>query len=108
MNRPSWGESTPSARQMCRRVRQRCPRARVIIGIWQHRAKLEELSERVQPARPDSVVTTLASAIDEIEHALGRTDVPMKPAPGRDAAKPPPPPGETPPPHPAKQRMPSK
>ncbi len=75
-----------SARQMCRRLRQKCPHARIIAGIWQHRANLPELSERMQPARPDAVVTTLAAAMSEIERALGRQDPPIKlipePAPG--------------------------
>lgn len=60
-----------AARQMCRRVRQRCPTAHVIVGIWEHRARFDELVERMQPAHPDAVVTTLPAAMDEIDHVLG-------------------------------------
>lgn len=62
-----------AARQMCRRVRQFCPGTLVIAGVWQHRANFGELIDRLRPVHPDAVVTTLAAALDEIDHALHRT-----------------------------------
>lgn len=76
-----------AARQMCRRVRQRCPKSHIIVGIWQHGAPFEELAERMQPAHPDAVVTTLGAAIDEIDHALtAPADAERKTAPPQPAA----------------------
>lgn len=60
-----------SARQMCRRLRLRCPDAKLLVGVWQHRASLGELNDRISATRPDAVAVTLRAAIDELEKLLG-------------------------------------
>lgn len=60
-----------SARQMCRRIRLRCPDTKLLVGVWQHRATLAELNDRISATRPDAVAATLRAAIDELEKLLG-------------------------------------
>ncbi len=56
-----------AARQMCRRVRLRCPGARVLIGMWQYLGALTALTEGMSSSPPDAIVTSLRSAVEELE-----------------------------------------
>jgi hypothetical protein len=56
-----------AARQMGRRLRARSPGTPVLVGVWRHRASLEELEKRLHGSHPDEVVTTLADAVEQIE-----------------------------------------
>ncbi|HUR60657.1 MAG TPA: hypothetical protein VM029_23245, partial [Opitutaceae bacterium] len=81
-----------AARQTCRRIRLRCPRARVVVGVWQQRADLDALRDRISATRPDAAVSTLRSAVAELEKLLagpsrsttpfvGHVDQPLAPRP---------------------------
>ncbi|MEO6245493.1 MAG: AI-2E family transporter, partial [Opitutaceae bacterium] len=47
------------ARQMCGRLKMRSPEKPVLVGVWRHRASLEQLGRRLQSGRPNQIVTTL-------------------------------------------------
>ena len=81
-----------AARQMCRRVRLRYPKARVVVGVWQPRADLNALRDRISATRPDAAVSTLRSAVAELEKLIagpsrsaapfsGHVDQPLAPLP---------------------------
>ncbi len=56
-----------AARQMCSRLKMRSPDTPVLVGVWQHRASVEELGKRLQSSRPDRIVTSLRSAVEQLE-----------------------------------------
>lgn len=55
------------ARTLCQTIREQLPHNRILIGLWQSTQETELTRERFGSARPDCVVTTLASAIRQIE-----------------------------------------
>jgi hypothetical protein len=55
------------ARTLCQRIREQLPHNRILIGLWQSVQSPETMRERFGSARPDRVVTTLASALTQIE-----------------------------------------
>lgn len=59
--------ATLPARQLCRRIRLRCPDVPTVVGLWRHRAKASELAARFDLPRPEAIVTTLKDAVDEME-----------------------------------------
>lgn len=54
-------------RTLCQRIRERLPHNRILVGLWQSAQDPEVTRERFGSARPDRVVTTLASAMAQIE-----------------------------------------
>ena len=61
-----------AARNVCRRIRQRCPHAPVVVAMWCHATPLPDLRQRLAAYRPTEVVTSMSDAIAQIEKALGR------------------------------------
>jgi hypothetical protein len=62
-----------AARQMCRRLKSRAANTPVVVGVWRHRASLEELEKRLHASRPDEIVTMLNDAVVQIEAMLTGT-----------------------------------
>lgn len=60
-----------AARQMCRRLKLRSPDTPVVVGVWQYRASLDELEERLRDSGPNELVTRLSDAVQQIEALLG-------------------------------------
>jgi predicted PurR-regulated permease PerM len=60
-----------AARQTCRRLKQYSPGTAVLVGVWRHPSTLDELNQRLQGAKPDEVVTTLKTALEQTEALLG-------------------------------------
>ena len=56
-----------AARQMCSRLKMRSPDTPVLVGVWRHHASVEELGKRLQSSRPDRIVTSLRSAVEQLE-----------------------------------------
>lgn len=56
-----------AARQMCRRLKMHSPATPVLVGVWRHRATLDELEKRLHASQPDEIVSTLRSAVDQLE-----------------------------------------
>ncbi len=56
------------ARTLCQTIREQLPHNRILIGLWQSPQDPVLTRERFGSARPDCVVTTLAGALQQIEH----------------------------------------
>ena len=56
----------PPARRLCRKLKQSCPSLKVTVGIWTPNAAATDLTKRLASARPESVVTTLRSAVEQL------------------------------------------
>jgi predicted PurR-regulated permease PerM len=54
-------------RTLCQRIREHLPHNRILIGMWQSPQDPAVMRERFGSARPDRVVTTLSSALAQIE-----------------------------------------
>ncbi|MGH7956182.1 MAG: AI-2E family transporter [Opitutaceae bacterium] len=54
-----------AARQMCRRLKARSPGTPALVGLWRHRASIEELEKRLHASGPDEIVTTLGDAVEQ-------------------------------------------
>src|SRR5690242_13953866 len=50
------------ARSLCRRVRQRCPGLKIILGFWESAADMEKIGQRLGSGCFDHVITTLSQA----------------------------------------------
>jgi predicted PurR-regulated permease PerM len=53
-------------RALCQRVRQRLPRNRMLVGLWDPALDAERIRERLSTCRPDRVVTNLALAVIQV------------------------------------------
>ena len=62
--------ATATARQMCRRLKARHPDLALVVGIWSQRANVADLRDRLALATPAEVVTTLATAVAQIEKQI--------------------------------------
>jgi hypothetical protein len=51
------------ARTLDHQLRRRFPKTRIVIGIWGFNGDVTRALKRFQPSRPDSIVTSLAAAI---------------------------------------------
>jgi predicted PurR-regulated permease PerM len=54
------------ARRLCRKLKKSCPLLNVTVGIWTPHAAVTDLTKRLASARPQSVVTTLRSAVEQL------------------------------------------
>jgi predicted PurR-regulated permease PerM len=54
------------AQALCQRVRLRLPEIRILAGIWGFNGDLEKAKERFGGTQPDSLVASLAQAVEQI------------------------------------------
>jgi hypothetical protein len=71
------------ARQLWRRLQAQHPAAPAVVGVWRHHAEVSGLSERLHLGTSENIVTTLASALENVQK-LVRPPAPetTQPAPG--------------------------
>ena len=50
-------------RALCQRIRQRLPRNRIVVGLWDNALDADRIRERLSTCRPDRVVTNLSQAV---------------------------------------------
>lgn len=50
------------ARSLCRRVRQRCPGVKIVVGFWGSHEEMKNMQERLGPDCSDHLVYTLSQA----------------------------------------------
>jgi hypothetical protein len=62
-----------NARTLSKRVREECPEARIVVGLWNFSGGGKTASERLGKAFADPVATSLKDAMQEI---CGSPDVP--------------------------------
>ena len=55
------------ARTICKQMRGRFPRIKLVAGIWGFRGDTEKAKARFERNQPDRLVTALAQALEEIE-----------------------------------------
>lgn len=58
------------ARQLIRRLKESCPRTRLLVGVWSREADFNDLQLRLRRPKPDRIATTLADAVRQIEAML--------------------------------------
>jgi predicted PurR-regulated permease PerM len=58
------------ARTMCRLIRERFPKPKLVIGVWGFSGDLEKAKARFERTQPDRLVTSLAQAVEQIPEML--------------------------------------
>ena len=73
----------PPARTLCRLIRERFPKLRLVVGVWGFSGDTEKAKARFERTQPDRLLTSLAQAVEQIQELLR----PKAPEPARDAPK---------------------
>ncbi|MEO8658996.1 MAG: AI-2E family transporter [Bryobacteraceae bacterium] len=55
------------ARTMCKLIREKFPKLKVVVGVWGFAGDTEKAKARFERAQPDRLVTSMASAIEQIQ-----------------------------------------
>jgi hypothetical protein len=63
------------ARTMCKLIRERFPKLRVVIGIWGFTGDIEKAKVRFERPQPDRLLTSLAQAVEQIQEMIRRNDL---------------------------------
>jgi predicted PurR-regulated permease PerM len=64
------------ARRVARKLKQKCPRLKVFVGVWTPTGAVTELSARLSSAHVEGVITTLRDAVQQLAGA----DAPVSPS----------------------------
>ncbi len=59
-------------RALCQKLRQRLPRNRIVVGLWDAALDADRVRERLASCRPDRVVTNLAQALQQVREWQGQ------------------------------------
>ena len=73
----------PPARTMCKLIRERFPKLKLIVGVWGYSGDTEKAKARFERTQPDRLLTSLAQALEQIQELIR----PRAPGPARDAPK---------------------
>ena len=57
----------PPTRTMCKLIRARFPKIKLVIGVWGFSGDTEKAKARFERAQPDRLFTSLAEAIEQIQ-----------------------------------------
>jgi hypothetical protein len=60
----------PPARTMCKLIRERFPKLKLVIGVWGFRGDSEKAKTRFERTRPDRLLTSLAQAVEQIPELI--------------------------------------
>ena len=58
------------ARAMCKQVRERFPKLKVVVGVWGFSGDTQKASARFERTQPDRLSTSLAEALEHIEELV--------------------------------------
>jgi predicted PurR-regulated permease PerM len=61
------------ARSLTIRLRRRFPKTKILVGVWGFGGDLSRAVQRFEPARPETLVGSLASAMEWIDGCVGLT-----------------------------------
>ena len=64
------------ARSLCRKVRRKCPKLKIIVGLWGSTVEIEKVQERLGPGCFDMVVTDLRQAELQVRALAPPTEAP--------------------------------
>jgi predicted PurR-regulated permease PerM len=60
----------PPARTMCKSIRDRFPKLKLVIGVWGFSGDTQKAKARFERAQPDRLFTSLAQAVAEIQELV--------------------------------------
>jgi predicted PurR-regulated permease PerM len=60
----------PPARKMCKVIRERFPKLKLVIGVWGFSGDTEKAKARFERTQPDRMVTSLAQAVEQIQELV--------------------------------------
>jgi predicted PurR-regulated permease PerM len=60
----------PPARTMCRLIRERFPKLKIVIGVWGFSGDTEKAKARFERTQPDRLLTSLAQAVEQIQELI--------------------------------------
>lgn len=63
----------PPARRMCKLIRERFPKLKLVIGVWGFGGDPEKAKARFERIQPDRLLTSLAQAVEQIDELIGRS-----------------------------------
>jgi hypothetical protein len=58
------------ARTMCKLIRDRFPKLKLVIGVWGFSGDLEKAKARFERTQPDRLLTHLAQALEQIPELI--------------------------------------
>jgi hypothetical protein len=60
----------PPARTMCKLIRERFPKVKLVIGVWGFSGDTEKAKARFERSQPDRLLTSLAQALEHIQELI--------------------------------------
>jgi predicted PurR-regulated permease PerM len=60
----------PPARTMCKLIRERFPKVKLVIGVWGFSGDTEKAKARFERTQPDRLLTSLAQAVEQIQELI--------------------------------------
>jgi predicted PurR-regulated permease PerM len=60
----------PPARTMCKLIRERYPKLKIVIGVWGFAGDTEKAKARFERTQPDRLLTSLAQAVAQIQELI--------------------------------------
>jgi hypothetical protein len=60
----------PPARTLCKLIRERYPKVKLVIGVWGFGGDTEKAKARFERTQPDRLLTSLAQAMEQIQELI--------------------------------------
>jgi predicted PurR-regulated permease PerM len=60
----------PPARTMCKLIRERFPKLKLVIGVWGFGGDAEKAKARFERTQPDRLLTSMAQAVEQIQELI--------------------------------------
>ena len=60
----------PPARTMCKLIRERFPKVKLVVGVWGFSGDTEKAKARFERTQPDRLLTSLAQAVEQIQELV--------------------------------------
>jgi predicted PurR-regulated permease PerM len=60
----------PPARTMCKVIRERYPKLKLVVGVWGFSGDTEKAKARFERTQPDRLLTSMAQAIEQIQELI--------------------------------------
>jgi hypothetical protein len=60
----------PPARTMCKLIRERFPKLKLVVGVWGFSGDTQKAEARFERTQPDRLVTSLAQAVEQIQELI--------------------------------------
>jgi hypothetical protein len=60
----------PPARTLCKLIRERFPKLKVVVGVWGFSGDTEKAKARFERTQPDRLLTSLAQAVEQIQELI--------------------------------------